>query len=245
MTITLNRPEVRNAFNDVLIRELSDAFIKASSDDSLRVIVIQGAGESFCAGADLTWMKSFMGASQEQNEEDANKLSLLLQSIDECSVPVVARVHGNAMGGGVGLLSVADIVIASEETGFALSEVKLGLIPAVISPYVLRKMTESSARRYFLTAEKFSAEEALRFGLVNQVVAKDKLDEAVTQVVRSLTSAGPVATREAKKLIRYVNEENKVAIREKTIQWIASLRTTAEAQEGMKAFLEKRKPSWL
>jgi methylglutaconyl-CoA hydratase len=242
--LSLNRPEVRNAFNDELIAELSLALKKIAKDESVRVVVLAGEGDFFCAGADLNWMKSFVGASRKQNETDARRLANLLKILNECPKPTIAQVHGAAIGGGVGLLAACDIVVAREGTVFALAEVKLGLIPATISPYVLPRMGSSAARRYFLTGERFGAETALRFGLVHEVITADRFATVVDEIARHLLSSGPKAVTEAKILIQKVGEFPGKAIVDATVLKIASLRSSPEAQEGMKAFLEKRKPGW-
>ncbi len=242
--IHLNRPEVRNAFNDELIAELTVALKKIAKDDGVRVVILAGEGDFFCAGADLNWMKSFVGASRKANEADAKRLANLLQILNECPKPTIAQVHGAAVGGGVGLLAACDIVVAREGTVFALAEVKLGLIPATISPYVLPRMGVSAARRYFLTGERFGADVALRVGLVQEVVPAERFPAAVDEIARHLLSSGPEAVKESKILIRKVGGAAGKAVVAGTVRKIAALRSTPEAQEGMKAFLEKRKPGW-
>lgn len=241
--IKLNRPEVRNAFNDEMIRELGEAFKKVEADPKARVVFLSGEGSTFCAGADLNWMKSFVGASREDNEKDAQKLADLLGHIDRCSKPVITLVQGAAMGGGVGLIAVSDIVIAAEETSFALSEAKLGLIPAVISPFVIAKMGSSAARRFFLTGEKFSLGDAMRYNLVHEESYADEMDARAVEIAKEVIGAGPEAIRSCKELIRTVQNGGDEVTRY-TVKKIAELRVSPEGQEGIHAFLEKRKPSW-
>jgi enoyl-CoA hydratase/carnithine racemase len=233
LRITLARPEQRNAFNAQLIGELSEAFVDVGR---ARAVVLAGEGPSFCAGADVEWMRSSADLSLEENVNDANAMRRMFESIDACPAPVVARVHGHALGGGVGLVAVSDIAIAARDTVFAFSEVKLGIIPAVISPFALAKIGPGQARRYFVTGERFDADTALRIGLVHEVA--DGLDAAVDRVVGELLSAGPRAARWAKRLVRERPEGPETA------RWIAERRTSDEGQEGLHAFLEKRGPSW-
>ena len=233
LRVTLARPDRRNAFDAALIAELAEAF--AAVGDA-RVVVLVGEGESFSAGADVEWMRASVELSYEENVADARRLRKMLEAIDGCPAPVVARVHGHALGGGCGLVACSDIAIAETETAFAFSEVKLGIIPAVISPFVLAKIGPSAARRYFLTGERFDAETALRIGLVHEVASD--LDAAVERVVAELLSAGPEATRAAKRL---VHERPEPLATERRI---AERRTSDEGQEGLRAFLERRKPDW-
>jgi methylglutaconyl-CoA hydratase len=233
LRITLAKPERRNAFDAELIRELHEAF---SEIGDTRVVVLAGDGPSFCAGADIEWQRSAIDLSYEENVEDALRLYRMLEAIDSCPAPVVGRIQGYALGGGSGVAACLDIGIASEDAVFGFSEVKLGIVPAVISPFVLPKIGPA-ARRYFLTGERFDAQTALRIGLVSQVT--DDLDGAVDRVVTELLSSGPEATREAKRLVRERpggDEATKVAAR---------LRTGEEGQEGLRAFLERRKPAWM
>jgi enoyl-CoA hydratase/carnithine racemase len=233
LRITLARPEQRNAFNAQLINELSEAFVDVGR---ARAVVLAGEGPSFCAGADVEWMRASADVSLEENVNDANAMRRMFESIDACPAPVVARVHGHALGGGVGLVAVSDIAIAARDTVFAFSEVKLGIIPAVISPFALSKIGPGNARRYFVTGERFDAETALRIGLVHEVA--DDVDAAVDRVVGELLSAGPRAARWAKRLVRERPDGPETA------RWIAERRTSDEGQEGLRAFLEKRKPAW-
>jgi len=234
LRVTLARPETRNAFDGALITELSEAFVDVGS---ARAVVLAGDGPSFCAGADVEWMRSSVELDQDANVADANALRRMLEAIDRCPAPVVARVQGHALGGGVGLVACADIAIAHEQAVFAFSEVKLGIIPAVISPFALAKIGPSAARRYFVTGERFDAATALRIGLVHEVAAD--LDSAVERILGEMRSAGPRAARHAKKLVLDQPDGPETARR------IAERRTSDEGQEGLHAFLERRKPSWL
>jgi len=231
--VTLARPESRNAFDAALIAELRDAF---SDVGDARAVVLAGDGKSFCAGADVEWMRSSAELSYEENVQDARRLRLMLETIDGCPAPVVARVHGHALGGGVGLVACADIVVAAKGTEFAFSEVKLGIVTSVISPFALAKIGPSAARRYFVTGERFDAETAFRIGLVHEVA--DDLDAAVETLVDELLTAGPEAARHAKRLV--LDRPDGLA----TERRIAERRTSEEGQEGLRAFLDKRKPSW-
>jgi methylglutaconyl-CoA hydratase len=233
LRITLARPDARNAFEAALIAELSEAFVDAGR---ARAVVLAGDGASFCAGADVEWMRASAGLSFDENVADANAMRQMFESIDRCQAPVVVRVQGHALGGGAGLVAAADIAIAAPDAVFAFSEVKLGIIPAVISPFALAKIGAGAARRYFVTGERFDAETALRIGLVHEVAAD--LDAAVERVVGELLSAGPQAARWAKRLVRERPDGAETA------RWIAERRTSDEGQEGLRAFLEKRKPRW-
>lgn len=233
LRITLSRPDRRNAFDASIISELAQAFVDVGR---ARAVILAGDGPSFSAGADVEWMRSSVDLSYEENVADANALRAMLEAIDGCPAPVVARVQGHALGGGAGLVAVADIAVAAPDAVFAFSEVKLGIIPAVISPFALAKIGPSAARRYFLTGERFDAEIALRIGLVHEVA--DDLDAAVERVVGELLSAGPHAARWAKRLVRERPDGPETA------RWIAERRTSQEGQEGLRAFLEKRKPDW-
>lgn len=243
--ITLTRAEVHNAFNEALIAELTAALDGAAQDPRVRIVVLAAQGPSFSAGADLNWMKAMAGYSRAENFEDARRLARLMRTLNGLPKPTVALVQGAAYGGGVGLVACCDVVIAAEEAKFSLSEVKLGLIPAVISPYVVAAIGESAARRYFLTAESFSAWEAQRLGLVHEVVERSALDVRARQVIDALLQGGPVAQRAAKDLVfavaaRPVDE----TLVEETAARIAEIRASEEAREGVAAFLEKRKPTW-
>jgi methylglutaconyl-CoA hydratase len=233
LRVTLARPESRNAFDAALIAELSETFVDVGT---ARAVVIAGDGPSFCAGADVEWMRASTDLDYEGNVADANALRRMLEAIDGCAAPVVTAVHGHAFGGGAGLVACADIAIAQTGTVFAFSEVKLGIVPAVISPFALRKIGESAARRYFVTGERFDAATALRIGLVSEVAAE--LDEALDRVVAELRGAGPRAARAAKRLVLERPDGPETA------RLIAERRTSDEGQEGLRAFLERRPPSW-
>lgn len=241
--VTLNRPEVRNAINDELIQELFDAFSKIKDDPKNRVVLLSGEGDYFCAGADLNWMKQVATASKTKSD-NARGLTQLLSLMNEFPKPVIAKVHGAAIGGGLGLVSVADIVVADEDTFFALAEVKLGLIPAVISPYVIAKMGVSGARRYFLTGERFGAQPALFQGLIHEVVESEDLESRCLQIAKDLIAAGPQAVKACKALIQKVGGSVTQDVRDYTTKKIAELRASPEGQEGIQSFLEKRKPNW-
>jgi methylglutaconyl-CoA hydratase len=245
-TITLNRPDIHNAFNNELIAELRAAFLALDADAAVRVILLTGAGKSFSAGADLNWMKRSATFSAKENQEDAMRLSDMLSTINNCSKPTLAFVNGTAFGGGVGLAACCDIVVALSSAAFSLSEVKLGLTPATISPYVVRAIGERAARRYFLTAERFDGIEARRIGLAHEIAQTvDEAQMIADGLVDYLLSGGPMAQADAKSLIRMVGgTEITDSMREKTAQQIAERRTSSEGQEGLSAFLEKRKPNW-
>ncbi|MCS7272942.1 MAG: enoyl-CoA hydratase/isomerase family protein [Fimbriimonadales bacterium] len=242
--ITLNRPEVHNAFNETLIAELTEAFEALRDDDATRVVVLQGAGKSFCAGADLNWMGKMVNYSFAENLEDARALARMFETLDHCPKPVVGRIHGAAIGGGAGLVAVCDVAIATPAAQFAFSEVKLGLIPAVIAPYVLRKIGYGNARALFITGERFSAETALRIGLIHRLVPEEQLDAEVDAVVQNLLQNGPNAMTAAKMLLHAALTLPHDEFRSLTIARIAELRVSEEGQEGIRAFLEKRKPKF-
>ena len=245
--VSLDRPEVRNAFDAGLIAELRAAFEALASEgpDALRGVVLAGTGSVFCAGADVDWMRSAAGMSVDENERDAAALHAMLASVDACPVPVIARVHGAALGGGMGLCAVADVVVATAGTTFGFTETKLGIIPAVISPFVLAKIGETNARALFASGQRFDAERALRIGLVHEVVVdKGALDVRVEELLVELRSAGPTAARAAKALIRELRALSPDEARAHTIRHIAQQRTSPEGQEGLGAFLDKRPPRW-
>ena len=245
-TITLNRPDIHNAFDDQLIIELTQLLVAAGADNSVRVIVLTGAGKSFSAGADLNWMRRMATFTEEENYHDAMALGELMQTLNRLPKPTIARVNGPAYGGGVGLIACCDIAIAVSDAQFALTEVKLGLIPAVISPYVVAAIGEKKARRYFLTGERFGAAEAVSFGLLNTTVAANELDQAVQKMIDLLLVAGPVAQTEAKDLIASVAHRPPTdSVVADTAERIAHIRISPEGQEGLAAFLEKRSPAWL
>jgi len=243
--ITLNRPEIHNAFDDVLIAALSDALARLAPDASLRALVLTGAGANFSAGADLNWMKRMAGYSHEENLADAMGLALMLRRLNEFPKPTIARVNGSSFAGSTGLIACCDIVIATTESKFAVNEVRLGLIPATIAPYVLAAIGARHARRLFLTAERISAAEACRVGLVHEVVPPDELDSAVERCVAMLLQGSSAAQTKAKQLIAAVSGRRvDEALIEVTARGIADARASAEGREGVAAFLEKRRPQW-
>ena len=245
-TITLDRPDVRNAFNESTIGEIALAFDELGRQYDVRAIVLAANGPAFCAGADLNWMKKMAGYSYAENNADALKLADMLRTIYLCPKPVVAKVQGDCYAGGMGLVAACDIVVAVEEANFCLSEVKLGLIPATISPYVIKAMGENAARRYFLTAERFGAREAHRIGFVHELVAAGDLDHKVADIAKALTGNSPHAVAAAKVLVRDVaGLPVSDALIADTALRIANIRASDEGREGVASFLEKRKPSWL
>jgi methylglutaconyl-CoA hydratase len=245
LRITLNRPEVRNAFDEEVIASLSAAAREAAGDRDLRAIVLAGSGKAFCAGADLAWMSKAIAYTREENRRDAEDLARMLEALDTVPVPLIGRVHGAALGGGTGLVAVCDIVIAADDALFGFTETKLGIIPAVISPYVVNKIGQSAARELFLTGARFSARRARRIGLVHEIVRESDLDETVDAYLRELFSSGPAAVAAAKALIREVHGLKSADAIGLTTTRIAEHRVSAEGQEGMRAFLEKRKPKWI
>lgn len=243
--ITLNKPQIRNAFDSLLIKDLTDAFQQAEKDPAVALILLSSTGPHFSAGADLNWMKSMVEASYEGNLQDAQKLETLMSTINFCTKPVVTKVRGAVYGGGVGLIACSDIVLADETSSYALSEVKLGLSPATIAPFVIDAIGARAARRLFLTGEVFNAEDALKLGLISELLPPEQLDEAVLNVVSKLLNNGPIALTKTKALIEKVkNQPRDHALTEYTCELIAELRVSEEGQEGLSAFLEKRKPSW-
>ncbi len=247
LTLQLDRPDVHNAFGEQLIRELTDALQSAADEPAVRILVLSGAGKSFSAGADMNWMRSMVAASAEENELDAQHLARMLRRLNYFPKPTIARIHGAALGGGVGLVACCDITIAADSAMFALTEVRLGLVPAVISPFVFRRIGESQARRYFLTAERFSAAQAQQIGLVQMVVPGDELDAAVNTQLELLLQGGPNALKQAKRLVYNVaghDNTRQRQIDEDNARLIARLRISEEGQEGLQAFLDKRLPSW-
>ena len=245
--VTLNRPAVRNAFNAELIATLAWTFeaFAEEAPEGLRAVVLAGAGEVFCAGADIEWQRASIGLSMEENEADAGRLQEMLVAIDECPVPVVAAVQGAALGGGMALCCVADVTLATADATFGFTEVKLGLMPAVISPFVLPRIGEGAARAHFLTGERFGCEEALRIGLVSEVVGDQAaLDARVDALLGEILSAGPEATRNAKAVIRDQRTLSRTEALALTVKRAARQRVSAEGQEGLTAFLDTRPPSW-
>ncbi len=242
--VTLNRPEVRNAFNDELVDRITAAGRAIGARRETRVVVLQGAGSVFCAGADLNWMSKTVSYSHEQNALDASRLAIMFHVLDTLPRPVIAKIHGAALGGGAGLAAVADIVVSDEEAVYGFTEVKLGILPAVIAPYVLAKIGPSAARELFLTGARFSAARAREIGLVHYVESGGQLDARIDGLVAALMSSGPTAMALAKQLIRRVACEMPDNVIGLTSETIAQQRVSAEGQEGMRAFLEKRKPNW-
>ena len=243
-TVTLNRPEAHNAFDDSTIRRLGDTFEGIRGQSDVRVVVLAGRGKSFSAGGDLNWMRRMAAMTEEENLADALVLARLMRGLDELPVPTIARVHGAAMGGGVGLASCCDVVVAAEGAVFSLSEVRIGLIPAVVSPYVIAAIGARQARRYFMTAERFDAAEALRIGLAHVVVPSERLDSTVDSVVESLLAGGPEAIRATKDLALEVDGRVSEELMRETAARIARARASPEGREGVAAFLEKRAPKW-
>jgi len=245
-TITLNRPEIRNAFNDVLIGEIHQAFEAVSRRTDVRCVVLAAHGPAFCAGGDLNWMRRMADYTREQNLADAGGLAAMLRAIDQCPHPTIARVQGDVFAGGLGLVSACDVAVCADSATFCLSEVKIGLIPATISPYVVRAIGARASRRYFLTAERFSAAEAHRIGLVHESVPMDQLDASVQALVQALCANSPMAVKDAKRLVDTVaGQDINEALIATTVAGIADSRASADGKEGVQAFLDKRKPAWL
>ncbi len=245
-TVTLNRPDVRNAFNDEVVAELAAVFLELGKRAEVRCVVLAANGPAFCAGADLNWMKSVATYTREQNVEDAGGLARMLEILYRCPKPTIAKVQGDAYAGGIGLVSACDIAVAADGAHFCLSEVRLGLIPATISPYVIRAMGARAAHRYFLTAERFGAAEAQRIGLVHETVAAEELDARVAALAKALVQNGPEAMAACKKLVHDVaGHEITAGLVRRTVEGIADIRASEEGQEGIQSFLGKRKPNWL
>ena len=242
--IFFDRPRVHNSFNSTMIKEVGDAFKKTKADKSIRVVVLSGKGKSFCAGADINWLREIIDFSFEQNLKESLQLAEVLHKIYTLPKATVAMVNGAAIGGGIGFLSACDISVASEDAKFGLSEVKIGLVPAAISPYVVRRIGEGKAREYFLTGKRISAQKALEIGLINEVVPLKRLKKTVDETANLLLSSGPEAFAACKELIHKVPEMNFDKVKKYTARMIANLRISAEGQEGMASFLEKRKPKW-
>ncbi|UXH81013.1 enoyl-CoA hydratase/isomerase family protein [Roseateles amylovorans] len=244
--VTLNRPEVRNAFNDTVVAELTATFEALSRDDTLRAVVLAAEGKAFCAGADLNWMKAMAGYSWDENHADAARLAQMLWTLYRCPVPVIARVQGDVYAGGVGLVAACDIVVAVDMAGFCLSEAKLGLLPATIGPYVVRALGEQASRRYFVTAERFSAAQAHRLGLVHELATAESLDETVNALTASLLANGPMAVRACKRLVQDVaHSAIDATLRDETARRIADIRASPEGRDGVQSFLNKGKPGWV
>ncbi len=243
--VWLNRPDVRNAFNDGVIQELTTAFTQLGADTDLRAIVLGGHGKAFCAGADLSWMRTMAGYTWEQNHADASGLAQMLWTLWSCPVPVLGRIHGDCYAGGVGLAAVCDVLVASDAATFCLSEARLGLLPATIGPYVVRALGEQAARRYFVTAERFSAAQALAMGLVHEVCAAGQLDAKLDEIVAAVVANGPAAVKACKQLVKDVaGLPITAALRDDTARRIADIRASPEGREGVQAFLNKRDASW-
>ncbi len=244
--IWLDQPDTRNAFDDIVIAELTQAFTDAGAMPQVRAIVLGANGPAFCAGANLHWMRRMADYSRDENVADAGKLAEMLRVIAECPKPTIARVQGDVYAGGMGLVAACDMAVSVDTAWYCLSEVKIGLIPATISPYVIRAMGTRAAQRYFLTAERFTAAEAHRIGFVHEVVAADALDAKVDELLKALLSASPAAVRAGKQLIADVaGRDIDAALIAKTVECIADIRASEEGREGVQAFLQKRKPSWL
>ena len=243
--VFLNRPDVRNAFNDGVIAELTATFTALAKDDTLRAVVLGGHGKAFCAGADLTWMRAMADYTWEQNRADAQALADMLYAIWSCPVPVVGRIHGDAYAGGVGLAAVCDVLVVAEGVHFCLSEAKLGLLPATIGPYVVRALGEQASRRYFTTAERFDAARAHALGFVHELASPDQLDLRVQAIVDALVANGPAAVRACKRLVQDVAAVPVTAeLRAETARRIADIRASAEGREGVQSFLQKRPAAW-
>ncbi len=243
--VWLNRPEVRNAFNDGVILELTAAFAGFAQDSALRAVVLAGHGKAFCAGADLSWMRAMAGYSWQENEADAAALAQMLWTIYRCPVPVVGRIHGDCYAGGVGLAAVCDVLVASDAAHFCLSEARLGLLPATIGPYVVKALGEQASRRYFTTAERFSATQAHALGFVHELASPDALDAKLAEVVAAIVANGPAAVRACKQLVQDIaGMPVDAALRADTARRIADIRASAEGREGVQAFLNKRDPAW-
>ena len=245
-TVVLSRPDVRNAFNDEVIAELSQGFLQLGDDPQVRAIVLMAEGPAFCAGAALNWMRRMADYSREENEQDAEKLAFMLRTIYECPKPTIARVQGDVYAGGMGLVACCDMAVSVDTANYCLSEVKLGLIPATIGPYVIRAMGPRASHRYFLTAERFSAQQAQRIGFVHEVVPADQLDATVSTWVQALLAASPNAIKECKKLVQYVADRDITRLLiDHTVKAIADIRASDEGKEGVQSFLNKRKPAWM
>lgn len=242
--VKLNREKIHNAFNEELILQLISTFKELNQSEKLRLVVLTGAGKSFCAGADLNWMSSMVQYTEQENQEDSEKLYELFSIIDSCPVPVVGKINGHALGGGVGLVSVCDYAISHDKAKFGFTEVRLGLIPAVISSFCINKIGFSHARAWFLSGEKFSAKKALEIGLIHEVSEVEKFDERVEEVIESFLQASPLAAREAKNLLKNL-DKGVSSVKDYTCSQIAKVRVSEYGQEGMKALLEKRQPNWI
>ena len=244
-TVTLARPDLHNAFNEEMMREITEVFGSLGVSPDVRAIILAGEGKSFCAGADVNWMKKMVDYSFDENVADANVLAKMLRAIRECPKPVIARVHGAAYGGGVGLIAASDMAVAVNGATFCLSEVRLGIVPAVISPFVIEKIGSGAARRYALTAERFDSAEAKRIGLISDAVEADRLDGWIAGILECIAANSPAAISACKQILSHVAGQRWDDVQSYTTQQIARIRASAEGQEGLKAFLEKRKPGWV
>lgn len=242
--VSLNRPQVRNAFNAPMIDEIRGAFAELAKDTRVRAVVLDGHGPSFSAGADVNWMRASLDFTERENLEDARRMSDMFDAIDSFPKPIVCRVHGAALGGGMGLMAVSDIVVAAHDSVFGFTEAKLGILPAVISRFVIPKIGQSWARALYMTAERFGPEVAQQLGLVHWIAQPEQLDDVVDEKVRELLTSGPQAVQEAKKLIQACIQLPPPELRDETARWIAERRSSDEGQEGLRAFLERREPSW-
>lgn len=244
-TVTLNRPEVHNAFNEIVIGDLTDTLKKAGEDKAVRIVILRGTGKSFCAGGDLNWMRRMADYNHKQNVEDAMRLGTLLKTLNTLPKPTIGLIHGNAFGGGVGLAACCDITIAEETAQFCLSEVRIGIIPSIIAPYVIAAMGQNQSRRYFLTAERFDGKTAERVGLIDEAVAVGKLDEACEKIIAELWNGAPGAQARGKKLILEIfGKPIDDKIIQHTVEQIAEARASEEGKEGLSAFLNKTEPAW-
>jgi methylglutaconyl-CoA hydratase len=243
--VWLNRPDVRNAFNDGVIGELTETFEALGHEGELRAIVLGGRGKAFCAGADLHWMRAMAGYSWEENHADAARLAQMLWTLYSCPLPLIGRIHGDCYAGGMGLAAVCDVLVAAEGMQFCLSEARLGLLPATIGPYLVRALGEQASRRYFVTAERFDATTAMALGFVHEVVPADQLDAKVAEILGAVVANGPAAVKACKRLVKEVSAGGiDAALREDTARRIADIRASAEGREGVAAFLGKRDPAW-
>lgn len=243
-TVCLNRPDVHNAFNDKLIEEITNCFEQINQSGDIALVVLTGEGRSFCAGADLNWMSSMINYSMEENIQDSEKLNKMFEAIDNCQLPVIGKINGHALGGGVGIVAVCDYAITHAKAKFGFTEARLGLIPAVISPYCIKKIGESHARAWFMSGEMFLADHALKINLVHEVASLENFESRFMEVVESFKKAAPVAAKDSKKLIKDVLTYTGDDVSDYTCRAIAQKRISDEGQEGMKALLEKRSPSW-
>lgn len=244
VTVVLNRPNVHNAMNEVLINELTQCFRRITTDDSVVVVILTGKGKSFCAGADLLWMKRMVNYTVKENKDDSHLLLEMYETINSCPKPVIGRINGNTFGGGIGLLAVCDITVTVPEIQFAFSEVKLGIIPAVISTFIAPRVRLADMRRFFITGERFDSVIANKIGLIDLIVSTEKLDDIINSYIEQIRSSSPNAIKEVKHLMKNIKEMDYLKYKEFTVEKISELRTSNEGQEGINAFLDKRKPEW-